>query len=237
MSSIHKTARLAGLTYFVFAVLGILSFVGAFGTFVVRDDGAATMQRIADHEFLYRLAILNDFITHVLFIVVVILLYELFRDVNRRAALLMVFFVIVPVAAQIANMVDDMVPLTLLRQSGVLGAFEPAQRNDLALATLRLHANAAALAIPFWGLWLFPFGALVIRSGYFPKLLGVLIIVAGAGYVMTGVTRILLPDQLDMVSKVAMPLYFGEVPIIFWMMIKGARTPEPDAALSRASAA
>jgi hypothetical protein len=237
MSSIPRTARLAGLTYFVFAALGILSFVGAFGTFVVRDDGAATLQRIADHEFLYRLAILNDFITHVLFIVVVILLYELFRGVNRRAALLMVFFVIVPVAAQIANMVDDMVPLTLLRQSGVLGAFEPAQRNDLALATLRLHANAAALAIPFWGLWLFPFGTLVMRSGYFPRVLGLLLVLAGVGYLMTGVARILFPDHVDMVSKVAMPLYFGEVPIIFWMMIKGARVPGAAGAPPRPSAA
>lgn len=235
MSSIQKTARLAGFTYFVFAGLGILSFVRVFGRFVVPDDGAATMQNIASHEFLYRLAILNDFITHALFIVVVVLLYDLFRDVNRKAALLMVFFVIVPVAAQLANMVDDMVPLTLLRQPDVYSAFTPAERNDLALAALRLHGNSAAIAIPFWGLWLFPFGHLVIRSGYFPRVLGILLMVAGVGYVLTGVTRILLPDHLDLVSKVAMPLYFGEVPIIFWL-IKGVRKPPIEAGVTRSVA-
>jgi hypothetical protein len=236
MSSIKKTARLAGLLYFVFAILGILSFTRAFGSFVVPDDAAATMQKIADHELLYRLAIVNDFITHVLFIVVVVVLYDLFRDVNRRAALLMLMFVIVPVATQLANLVEEMVPLTLLRQPEVLGQFAPAERNDLTLGVLRLHANSAAVAIPFWGLWLFPFGGLVIRSGYFPRVLGILLMAAGVGYLLTGFTRLLLPDYLGLVSKVAMPLYFGELPIIFWMLIKGCRDPRPGEDPSRPAA-
>jgi len=233
MSSIPKTARLAGLLYFVFAVAGILGYVGVFGRFVVPDDAAATMKNIADHEFLYRLSIFNDFITHVLFIVVVVLLYDLFWGVNRRAALLMLFFVIVPVAGQLANMVDNMVPLTLLRQPNVFSAFTAAERNDLALGALRLHANAAAIAIPFWGLWLFPFGCLVIQSRYVPRVLGILLMIAGIGYVVTGITRLILPDYLGVVSKMATPLYFGEFPIILWLLIKGAKAPHPVANNSR----
>jgi len=237
MNSIPRTARLAGLLYFVFAIAGILGYVRVFGRFVVPDDAAATMQNIADHEFLYRLAIFNDFITHVLFIVVVVLLYDLFREVNRRAALLMLFFVIVPVAGQLANLVDEMVPLTLLRQPNVLSAFAAPERNDLALGALRLHANSGAVAIPFWGLWLFPFGRLAIQSRYFPRVLGILLMVAGIGYVATGITRLILPDYLAVVSKVAMPLYFGELPIIFWLLIKGAKDPRPGAQLSTSAAA
>ena len=78
----------------------------------------------------------------------------------------------------------------------------------------------------FWGLWLFPFGILVIKSGFFPRVLGILLLVAGFAYLMTSVTSIVLPRSLHVVSQIMMPLYFGEVPIIFWMLIRGAKAPE-----------
>jgi predicted transporter len=75
----------------------------------------------------------------------------------------------------------------------------------------------------FWGLWLFPFGWLVYRSQFLPRALGALILLAGVAYLLSGAVAIALPEYRQVVSRTMMPLYFGEVPIIFWLMIKGAR--------------
>jgi len=77
----------------------------------------------------------------------------------------------------------------------------------------------------FWGLWLIPFGTLVIKSGFFPKILGALLIIAGIGYIITSLTYFVFTDQAAVIRKAVMPLYFGEVPIILWMMILGAKVP------------
>jgi predicted transporter len=79
----------------------------------------------------------------------------------------------------------------------------------------------------FWGLWLFPFGILVIRSGLFPRILGVMLLVAGLAYLTTSLTSLVLPTYRQVVSLITMPLYLGEVPIIFWLLIKGATEPHP----------
>jgi predicted transporter len=99
--------------------------------------------------------------------------------------------------------------------------------DALALGFLRFHSNGVAVSTAFWGLWLFPFGLLVIRSGFFPRILGILLLVAGFAYLTSSVTSIVLPDYRQVVSRVMMPLYFGEVPIIFWLLIKGAKAPQP----------
>src|SRR5690348_620007 len=92
-------------------------------------------------------------------------------------------------------------------------------RADGILSAIRRHVTA------LWGLWLFPFGILVIRSGFFPRILGVLLLVAGFAYLTSSVTSIVLSDYRQAVSRFMMPLYFGEVPIIFWLLSKGAKAP------------
>ena len=83
------------------------------------------------------------------------------------------------------------------------------------------------VTMAFWGLWLFPFGILVVKSGFIPRILGFLLMVAGFAYVMTGFASIVLPTYRQVVSQIMMPLYFGEVPIIFWLFIKGVKDPKP----------
>jgi len=225
MSSIKSTARLAGIMYLTMSVMAVLSFVGVFGSFVVENDAAATMRNIADHEFVYRLAIVNDFITNLLLLGVVVTLYHLFVDIDRRLAMLMLVFVAVPVGAQLASLSERLAPLSLLHHADYLAGFEPAQRDSVARTFLGLHRNIGDLVTPFWGLWLFPFATLVIKSRYFPRVLGYLMMAAGVGYLVTGFTSLLFPDRLGTISKVMMPLYFGELPIVFWLAIVGAREP------------
>lgn len=226
MSSLKATAHRAGLVYFVFMILGIL------GEFVlpgvkVSGDAAATALKLASGEAMYRFSILNSFASLVLFIFLVAILYRLFRDVDRGQALLMVLLVCVGVAVALANLLTMFAPLVILGGSDYLSVFTKTQLETLALGILEFRGSGSIIAVGFWGLWLFPFGILVIRSAYFPRILGYMLLAAGVGYVITSATSIVLPDYRAFISRAMMPLYFGEVPIILWLFIRGAREPQP----------
>src|SRR5262245_58960850 len=141
MGSIKSAARLAGIMYLAMSVLAVISFAGGFGKFVVDGDPAATMRNIADREFIYRLAILNDFITNLLFLAVAVTLYHLFVDIDRRLSMLMLVFVAVPVGMQLAGFVDHLAPLTMLRHPADFAPLTEAQRGMVAQSVLELHGN------------------------------------------------------------------------------------------------
>lgn len=226
MDTLNATARRAGVIYFLFMIVAI---VGEFlmPTFAVIGDAAATARNITTGEFMYRIDILLSFVALILFLFLVVNLYQLLRDADRGHAMLMVVLVSVGVAVSLANMLVRFAPLVLLSGSDYLSAFTGPQRQALALGFLRFHSAGAAVSTAFWGLWLFPFGILVIRSGFLPRILGVLLMIAGSAYIATSIASLALPAYKAAVSRAMMPLYFGEVPIIFWLMLKGAKLPHP----------
>jgi hypothetical protein len=226
MNTTATLARRAGVLYLVFALVAIVrEFL--FPAFVVLEDAAATARNITAAELTYRIGLLISFATLVIFIFLVVSLYYLLKDVARRQALLMVLLVVVGVAVSLANLLHKLAALVLLSGADYLSVFTRPQLDALALGFLRVHSSGVALALAFWGLWLFPFGILVIKSGFFPRILGILLIIAGVGYLVTSATSIVLPAYRQVVSQVMMPLYFGEVPIILWLVIKGAKVPQP----------
>jgi hypothetical protein len=106
-----------------------------------------------------------------------------------------------------------------------LSVFDKAQLDALTYLFLHLHGQGIMVVAIFWGLWLFPFGMLVIRSGFIPRALGVVLFVAGVPYVVSSFTSLLLPGYAQLVSRFATPLQFGELAIIVWLWIWGARVP------------
>ena len=234
MNSTQKTARLAGLIYVVFSVLSVIGYMVLPAKFTVRGDATATMARIAENVFLYRLGILSALTGQILFIFLVLTLYKLFRDVDRGQARLMVVLVCVGVTAEFINISYKFFPLVLQSEAGYLSAFTKPQLDALAMANLQMKNNLGQLITVFWGLWLFPFGILTIKSGFLPRVLGYLLWVAGIGYVITSTTFVIFPEHLGTVSRVVMPFYFGELPIVLWLLIVGARVPraEPAAQMS-----
>lgn len=224
MASRQTIARQAGVVYFVFMIVAIAGEF-FFPAFVVAGDAAATAHNITAGSSIYRLSLLTSFITLMLFIILVSCLYKLFRKTSRHQALLMVLLVTVGVAVTFANLLLKFAPLVLLNGAGYLQVFTKDQLEALALAFLRFHGQGSAVSIAFWGLWLFPFGTLVIKSGFIPRVLGYLLMLAGFAYLATCVAAILWPEYRPVVSRFMMPLYLGEVPVIFWLLIKGAANP------------
>ena len=227
MSSIKGTARLAGLLYVVMSAVMVFSYMYLPGKFMVPGDAAATARRITDAALLYRIGVLSDLVAQILFIFVVLTLYQLFKDVSRTHARLMVTLVCVGVAAEIVNLVTHLAPLILLSGADYLSPFTKPQLDALAMGSLRLGNSLGQLLLAIWGLWLFPFGILTIKSGFFPKVLGILLMVAGSAYLVSCVTAIIFPARIQVVSQVMMPLYFGELPIVIWLLVMGAKEPKP----------
>ena len=225
MQSRQVTARWAGVVYFIFMLFGLYSEF-LLPRFVVPGDAQATAANITGAEMTYRMGILIGLATHVLFPILVVILYKLLQEVDQPTAMLMVIFVAVGVAVAIANMLNRFAPLHLLSGADYLAAFPRNQLDALALSSLGVRTGAAAVPLAFWGLWLFPFGILVMKSAFLPRILGVLLLVAGLAYVMTSCISIVLPAHRLAATKVLMPFYLGEVPIIFWLLLKGAKVQQ-----------
>ena len=121
---------------------------------------------------------------------------------------------------------------------GALAALDAPQRDALAYLALQLHHQELMVAEIFWGLWLFPFGICVMRSGFIPRFLGILLMIAGFGYVVDAFAELALPQFVHLTTRLTTFTNFCEVPIIFWLLIWGARpqrgpptsrlSPDPD---------
>jgi hypothetical protein len=226
MNSIRATARRAGALYFLFLIVGLVDMFG-FSRFIVPGDATGTARNIIAAEPTYRIGILTDFVTLLIFIFLVVSLYHLLKDVDQWYAMLMVLLVSVGVTIGLVNILNKIAPLILLSGAGYLSVFTKPQLEALALGFLNLNSHGNNIDTAFWGLWLFPFGILVIKSGFFPRILGILLMVAGFALLTMSVTSIVLPAYEHVVSRAMMPLGLGEFPIIFWLLIKGAKVPQP----------
>ena len=143
---------------------------------------------------------------------------------------LLILGALVSVPIVCLNVVHEIAALTLIRNPGFLSVMDRGQADALAYLFLRIHAQGINVASIFWGLWLIPFGLLVLRSGWFPRVLGWLLLLAGTAYVVDAFVTILLPTLAPYVDGPAMLLEIGELPIVFWLAIKGVRTHNEDSA-------
>ena len=160
-----------------------------------------------------------------------LVLYRLFKGVSRKHALALLVLSLLSIPIVFVNLLNEIAALELAAGgASFLSVFDAPQRDALAYLFLSLHGKGFTVAQVFWGLWLFPFGILVIRSGFIPRFLGVLLIIAGVGNLLSALTGLVLPQYLDRVTPVAMVLSFGEMPIIFWLLIRGARAGSQAAA-------
>ncbi|WP_418320971.1 DUF4386 domain-containing protein [Piscinibacter sakaiensis] len=224
MRSTRQQARFAGLLYLMLGLTAPIGLVYVPGQLIVRGDAVATAERIRSSEWLLRLGIASELIHQVIAVFLVLALYRLFSPVDQtHARLLVIFGALLSVPIMFVNVLNEVATLTLIGEAGFLDVFSRAERDALAYLFLRLHGQGISVASVFWGLWLFPFGLLVIRSGFIPAWLGWLLLIAGAGYLATSFTTLVLPQHAAFVESVASPLQFAEVPIIFWLLIRGAR--------------
>src|SRR6266576_2467549 len=228
MKSIKRQARFAGLLYLLASIVGALGLIYVPGRLIVPRDATATADRVRASETLLRLGIASELIGFIIFIFVVLALYRLFKGVNEKHALAMAILLLVSIPISLLNVLNDIAALILVSGADFLSVFDKGQLDALAYLFLRLHGQGFVVAQIVWGLWLFPFGILVIRSGFIPRFLGYLLFIAGSGYLASSFTSLILPAYRQLVDQFTMVLTAGELPIIFWLLIWGAKDQSLD---------
>jgi Domain of unknown function (DUF4386) len=222
MHPTKKAARIAGGIYLSMAFTAPFSLLYVPGKLIVRGNATATATNILNHETMFRLAILADLISQVIFICLGIALYRLLREVSRPWAWLMVAFVLVSAAVCFINALNDIAALILFRGGEFLSVFDKPQRDALGMLFLRLHSHGLFIAEMFWGLWLFPFGLLVFRSGFLPRFIGVWLMINCFGYVLLSITALFFQAYYSALFLYCQPLLLGELAIMLYLLIRGA---------------
>jgi hypothetical protein len=223
MNSTKKQARVAGILYLLASIIGFFGLIDVPSTLIISGDATATADHVRASPNLLRFGIASELTSVIIFIFVVLALYRLFKAVNGKHALAMVILLLVSIPISLLNVLSDIAALILVSGADFLSAFEKGQLDALAYLFLRLHGQGFVVVEIFWGLWLFPFGILVIRSGFIPRFLGILLFIAGFGYLASSFVSILLPQYAHLIDQFAMVLTAGELPIIFWLLIWGAK--------------
>jgi len=223
MSFTKDPGRLAGLLYLLASIPGFFALLYVPSKIFVHGNATATANNIAAHEMLFRLGIAADLIGQALFIFVALALYYLLKGVNPRHALLMLTLILVAIPIAFVNELNSIAALVLARGADFLSVFDKPQRDALARLFLDLRGGGFDVAGIFWGLWLFPLGLLVYRSGFLPRILGVLLMIACWAYLANSFTSLVLPRYEAMVNRWISPLQLAEMVFMLWLLIKGAR--------------
>jgi hypothetical protein len=224
MTSLSKNARVAGLLYILASLVGIVRLLYIPSTLFVRGNAAATASNITAHEPLFRLGIVCYLLGGTLWLFVPLALYRLLKGVDQTLAALMVILgSLMQVPVYLFNTVTDVAALLFARGADFLSIFDKPQREAFALLSLNLHHQLDLANMMFAGLWLLPFGLLVYRSRFLPRFLGIWLMAASLPYVALSIFGFLVPGSEDKIFSWGQPLMLGELAIMLWLVIMGAK--------------
>ena len=221
--SIQKTARIAGFLYVLLIPLGVFGMLYVPNTLFVPGDVAATVSNLMANQTLFRSSIVIALLTQVVQIFVVLYLYKVLKPVNKNHAVFMVVFILVAVPIAMLNELNQFAVLLLLNGPVYLTVFSTDQIQALVSLFLDLRHTGIFIAHIFWGLWLFPMGYLVFKSGFLPKIIGVFLIVACFGYLIDSFIFFLYPDFDVTISQFT---FIGELLLPLWLLIKGVNVEQ-----------
>jgi len=227
-SSLRMTARIAGFLYLVVILGGIFAQFFVRSRLIVPGDATTTVNNIMASERMFRIAFVADLVAATCYFLVGVALYAVLKPVNKTIALLFVLMVSISTAIQCTNLLNHFAALLLVSGADYLKVLGTAPLDALALFFLTMHKYGYLIAQIFFGGWLFPLGFLVYKSGYFPKVMGVLLIIASLGYLIGSFVAFLLPGH----EVIAYPGYVlaavGEISFCVWLLIKGVKIQTRD---------
>lgn len=231
MTSLSKNARVAGLLYILSSLFGMVRLIYVPNVLFVHGNAAATASNIAGHELLFRFGIVSYLVCNALWIFVMLALYQLLKGVDQALAVLMVILSLMVTPISFVNIANDIAALLFARGADFLSVFDKAQREALVMLFLNLH-HQLDLAWELLGVSFIPFGLLVYRSRFLPRILGVWLMIASFAYMALSFTGLLFPGYEDKVIRFAQPVLFAEVALMLWLAIMGVKEKRLAAASS-----
>ncbi len=225
MESIRKTARRAGLFYLLVVLTGPFVLLYVPGKVFVHGDATATVNSILAHESLFRAGIAVGIVAEIFFVLTILTLYRLLKGVDAHLATLMVVAILIDVPLAFMGTANQVATLAFAHGADFLSVFDKPQRDAIVALLINVDQNGVLVSEVFWGLWLLPLGVLVYRSGFLPRFLGVWLFLNGVAYLVMSATGLFFPEHMTIVRNVTMPALFGEVVLMLWLLIMGARAP------------
>ncbi|MBI1769239.1 MAG: DUF4386 domain-containing protein [Bacteroidetes bacterium] len=221
-TSLKKTARLAGLLYLVWIIMGMYGMLYVSPKIMVKGDVVATANNMLANEFLFRTSLITDLIGSAIWVFMALVFYRLLKQVNEHQAKLLVALVIVQIPVVFIAEAFSITSLMILKGE-ILKTFDLSQRQDIAMLFLKINDYGVMALEMFWGFWLFPLAILVYRSNFLPRFLGVWLVICGLAYLILSFTVLLLPQYNSTVFYLSIPAFLGELAFMLWLLIMGVK--------------
>lgn len=210
-------ARMAGVFQVLEAVTAAGGEVFILGSLVVTGNAAATAANILGHERLFWLGFALSLIAVPFHLAWTLLLYDLFKPVNRSLSLFAAFIMLVGCAIQAVTSLFYAAPLLVLKGGSALSAFSPEQLHSLAFVFVKLNTYAFDIYLVFFGFWCVLIGYLIFRSTFMPRVLGVLFAISGLGWA----TYLSPPLAHYLFNFINAASAIGELPLMVWLLVMG----------------
>lgn len=224
ISSPSSYARFAGISYLLIIGFGIIGQLFIRGSLIDYENAALTVSNIREAQNIWRLGIAGDVMMHALDIPVMVILYFLLKPVSKLFALVAVAFNMAQTAVLIANKLVLVVPLIIMGNTQYASTFEAEQIHSQVLLLVDVHDYGFGLGLVFFGFACVGYGMLIYYSGYFPKIIGALMVVAGLSYLVNSFTLIVFPALSGIVFPVLVLSFLGELSFALWLAFKGVDT-------------
>jgi hypothetical protein len=219
-----KMARIAGLLYLVVIATGLFAEVFVRQALRVPGDAVATAHNIQASGMLYRWGFVADLFNFIVGLPGVMIMYVLFRPVNKYFISLAMFFVVIQTAIIAVNLVNHASPLLLLSNAQYLQSFQPNQLAALSMHSLNLQVQGYAIGLVFFGFYCLIIGGLIFKSTLIPKLVGILYAIAGLSYLANSFILFLSKDFSNpWFVYIAIPAFIGELSLCLWLLIMGVK--------------
>ena len=218
INSPQTTARIAAIIFLIIFCLGISAELFIRPDIIVPGDAATTFNNIMASESLFRLSLVSDLIRQIFMVLLVLVLYKLLKPVNKNIALFMVIFALVCVPMVMLNELNHFAALLLSRGTDYLTAFKADQLHAQVMFFLNLHEYGTFIPQIF-SFWLLLQGYLVFKSGFLPRILGILLMIGGLCYPIQAILFFLFPNFDAMIFGLF--AFIGELLFYLWLLIKG----------------
>lgn len=214
-----KTARTAGIFFLLMVVFGLFAEIFFRQKLFITNDAAATAGNILSNGFLYRAGITSDIIMSLCYLFTALALYRLLVSVNKNLAALMVIFAVAGSILLLVNIQNEFAPLTILNGNG-RSDFNPGQLQSLAMLSYTSYLHGYVIGQIFFGLWVLPLGVLIVRSGFIPKVFGILFITEAVLALLSVFVHFLFPNE-SIETVCLIPGTIAEFSFMLWLLIRG----------------
>jgi len=222
MLSNKNVARIAGLLYLIVIATGLFAEVFVRQALSVSGDALATANNILSSEMLFRWGLVADLVNFVCGLPCVLIIYFLFKHVNKYLLQLALIFVIIQTAIIAVNLLNQISPLLILSNKTYLKVFQPNELAALSQLSLNIQGIGYAIGLIFFGFYCLLVGYVLFTSIMVPKFIGILYMISGLGYLINSFVTLLSKGFANPVfTYIALPIFIGELSFCLWLLIKG----------------